>query len=51
MIELAPTHKYGLTLPTPVMPAAGVFGYGDVYRDLLDAGVLGALVTNPISAS
>lgn len=49
MIELAPTHKYGLALPTPVMPAAGVFGYGDVYRDLLDAGVLGALVTNPIS--
>ncbi len=49
MIELAPTHKYGLSLPSPVMPAAGTFGYGEVYRDLINADILGAIVTNPIS--
>jgi len=49
MIELAPAHKYGLSLPTPVMPAAGTFGYGDAYRDLVESDVLGAIVTNPIS--
>jgi len=49
MIELAPNHKYGLPLPAPVMPAAGVFGYGDEYRDLVDYTCLGALVTNPVS--
>lgn len=49
MIELAPNHKFGLPLATPVLPAAGVFGYGEAYRDLLDYGGLGALVTNPVS--
>lgn len=50
MIELAPTHKFGLPLPGPVMSAAGVLGYGDAYRDLVDVGQLGALVTSPVSA-
>ncbi len=49
MIELAPRHKYGLPLPGPVMPAAGVFGFGDAYRDLVSYEQLGALVTNPVS--
>lgn len=49
MIELAPRHKYGLPLPGPVMPAAGVLGYGDIYRDLVDVARLGALVTTPVS--
>ncbi len=49
MIELAPRHKFGLPIASPVMPAAGAFGYGDAYRDLIDLHVLGALVTNPIS--
>jgi dihydroorotate dehydrogenase (NAD+) catalytic subunit len=49
MIELAPAHKYGLLLPTPVMPAAGAFGYGDAYRDLVESNMLGAIVTNPVS--
>lgn len=49
MIELAPRHKYGLSLPTPVMPAAGIFGYGEAYRDLIDYGGLGAIVTHPVS--
>ncbi len=49
MIELAPGHKYGLTISSPVMPAAGTFGYGDAYRNLIDEHVLGAIVTNPLS--
>ena len=48
-IELAPHHKTGLPLSNPVMPAAGVFGYGDAYHDLVDFAHLGALVTNPVS--
>ncbi len=49
MIELAPRHKFGLPIASPVMPAAGAFGYGDTYHDLVDLRVLGALVTNPMS--
>jgi dihydroorotate dehydrogenase (NAD+) catalytic subunit len=49
MIELAPRHKFGLPLASPVMPAAGAFGFGDTYHDLVDLHVLGALVTNPVS--
>lgn len=49
MIELAPNHKYGLTLSVPVMPASGAFGYGDVYHELVDVSRLGAVVTNPVS--
>lgn len=48
-VELARPGKHSLTLHTPVMPAAGTFGYGDVYRDLLDIEKLGAIVTNPIT--
>lgn len=49
MIELAPRHKYGLPIASPVMTAAGAFGYGDTYHDLVDIHALGALVTNPVS--
>ncbi|HRT32137.1 MAG TPA: hypothetical protein P5211_07005, partial [Anaerolineae bacterium] len=49
MIELAPDHKFGLSIATPVLPAAGTFGYGEAYRDLVDYRDLGALVTNPVS--
>ncbi len=49
MIELAPRHKYGLPLAGPVLPAAGALGYGDAYRELVDLGQLGALVTPPVS--
>ncbi len=49
MIELAPRHKFGLPIASPVMPAAGAFGYGDTYHDLVDLRALGALVTNPVS--
>ena len=49
MIEIAPNHKYGLSLNGPVMPAAGTFGFGDAYANLVDLSLLGAVVTNPIS--
>lgn len=49
MIELTRPGKHSLTIETPVMPAAGTFGYGDLYRDLIDIEKLGALVTNPIT--
>jgi dihydroorotate dehydrogenase (NAD+) catalytic subunit len=41
--------KHVLTLEIPVMPAAGTFGFGDVYRDLIKYDKLGAFVTNPVT--
>lgn len=50
MIELAPNHKIGLSIPFPTMPAAGFFGYhGQYYRPRIDEQNFGALVTNPIT--
>jgi dihydroorotate dehydrogenase (NAD+) catalytic subunit len=49
-IELAPNHKRGLSLKGPVMPATGVWGYGEAYRRLIPLEALGAVVTNPITA-
>ncbi|MGC9347270.1 MAG: hypothetical protein ACP5JG_03945, partial [Anaerolineae bacterium] len=49
MIELAPRHKFGLTLESPLMPASGTFGYGDAYKDFVELSCLGAVVTNPVS--
>lgn len=60
-IELAPRHKQGLPLASPIMPAAGTFGYGPEYHHLIEYGEafnpqdpdhspsLGAIVTNPVS--
>ncbi|MDZ4671881.1 MAG: hypothetical protein SH821_13500 [Phototrophicales bacterium] len=48
-IEITRAGKNALILETPVMPAAGTFGFGDVYRDLINFEKLGALVTNPVS--
>lgn len=39
--------KAQLVLDNPVMPAAGTFGYGDLYRDMVNITKLGAIVTNP----
>jgi dihydroorotate dehydrogenase (NAD+) catalytic subunit len=50
MIELTRHGKNTLTVETPVMPAAGTLGYGDLYRDLIDFEKLGAFVTNPVTA-
>lgn len=48
-IEITRPGKNSLSLQTPVMPAAGTFGYGEAYRDLVNYEKLGAIVTNPIS--
>lgn len=47
--EITRSGKNSLILETPVMPAAGTFGFGDVYRELLQIEKLGALVTNPVT--
>jgi dihydroorotate dehydrogenase (NAD+) catalytic subunit len=47
--EITKVGKQSLWINNPVMPAAGAFGFGDVYRDLVDVELLGALVTNPIT--
>lgn len=39
--------KSQLVLDNPVMPAAGTFGYGNLYRDMVNITKLGAIVTNP----
>jgi dihydroorotate dehydrogenase (NAD+) catalytic subunit len=49
VIELTKPGKNALTIESPVMPAAGTFGFGDSYRDLIDVEKLGALVTNPVT--
>ncbi len=49
MYELAPHHKFGLSLKSPVMPASGAAGYGDEYSHLINYSLLGAFVTNPVS--
>ena len=48
-IPLTRPGKNSLIVETPVMPAAGVFGFGEQYRDLIDFDKLGALVTNPVT--
>lgn len=49
MIELAPRHKIGLPLASPVLIAAGFGGYGDAYQRWLDLSVFGAVVTRPVT--
>ena len=47
-IELAPRHKIGLPLRSPLILAAGTIGYGDARPRALDLGACGAWVTAPI---
>lgn len=49
LVELAPQHKSGLALKSPVMAAAGCWGFADEYAGLVDFAPLGAFVTNPIT--
>jgi dihydroorotate dehydrogenase (NAD+) catalytic subunit len=49
MVELAPNNAYGLALATPVMTAAGCFGYGVEYARLIEESRIGAIVTRAIS--
>ena len=50
MIELAPHHKTGLAIPSPMMPAAGMAGYSTEYADVIDWSKWGAFVTNRVTA-
>jgi dihydroorotate dehydrogenase (NAD+) catalytic subunit len=45
MIDLAPHNPYGLALVSPVLAAAGCFGYGVEYARLVDIERIGAIVT------
>jgi dihydroorotate dehydrogenase (NAD+) catalytic subunit len=48
-IEITKPGKHVLEVNTPVMPAAGSFGFGGVYKDFVNFDKLGAIVTNPVS--
>ncbi len=48
-IELAPNNAYGLSLQTPVMAAAGCFGYAIEYARMVDLARMGAIVTRSTS--
>ncbi len=48
-IQLAPHHPKGLILDNPVMTAAGTFGYGTEYSELVDIQRLGAIVCKGIT--
>ena len=50
LVELAPSHKIGLALRSPLMNAAGILCFADEYAGLIDFAHLGAFVTNPITA-
>ena len=44
-IELAPNNPYGLALASPVLTAAGCFGYGVEYARLVEIERIGAIIT------
>lgn len=50
-VRISKPGKYSLSLDTPVMNAAGIMGFGDHYRTLVDFEQFGAFVTNPITYS
>jgi dihydroorotate dehydrogenase (NAD+) catalytic subunit len=49
MIELAPNNPYGLALSTPVMTAAGCFGFGVEYARSVPLERIGAMVTRGVA--
>lgn len=49
MLDLAPNSSYGLRLRSPVMTAAGCFGYGVEYSRSVPIERLGAIVTRSTS--
>jgi len=48
-IQITRPGKNALILEVPVMAAAGILGFGDTYRDLIQFEKLGAFVTNPVT--
>lgn len=49
MVELAPAHKIGLTLNSPLMVGGGTLGFADEYAELIDFTKLGAFVTSALT--
>lgn len=49
VIELAPRHKVGLPVDSPILLAAGSVGYGDAIHPGIDPSRLGAIVVGPIT--
>ena len=49
-VDLAPNNPYGLALASPVMTAAGCFGYGVEYARVVDIERIGAIVTRGTTA-
>jgi dihydroorotate dehydrogenase (NAD+) catalytic subunit len=48
-IEITRPGKHSLIVETPIMAAAGILGFGDAYRDLINFEKLGAFITNPVT--
>lgn len=48
-MNLAPSHRDGLVLRSPVLTASGTFGFGDEYQDLVDLARVGAIVTKTVT--
>ena len=46
--DIAPNHKMGLQLESPLLAASGCWGFANEYSDLVETRLLGALITNPI---
>ncbi|HUN23445.1 MAG TPA: hypothetical protein PK299_09985 [Anaerolineales bacterium] len=49
MIELAPRHKTGLALHSPIIGASGCWGFADEYAAWVDLSRMGAVVSNAIT--
>jgi len=48
-MNIAPNNAYGLIIRTPVLTAAGCFGFGSEYAERIDFTHIGAIVTRPIA--
>src|ERR1044071_7963068 len=48
-IQITRPGKNAIILEIPVMAAAGILGFGDTYRDMIQFEKLGAFVTNPVT--
>lgn len=49
MIELAPRHKIGLPVDSPILLAAGSVGFGEAIHPNIDTARLGGVVVGPIT--
>jgi len=48
MIDLAPNHKIGLSVPNPILLAGGTIGYGEAMHKAVQSQLLGGVVVGPI---